>query len=50
VDFGLLLSNLANPPVLFFFLGMIAAWVKSDLESRRPHRSSSRSTAARDRV
>jgi hypothetical protein len=36
VDFGLLLSNLANPPVLFFFLGMIAAWVKSDLEIPSP--------------
>ncbi|MBN22186.1 MAG: sodium-dependent bicarbonate transport family permease [Bdellovibrionaceae bacterium] len=27
-----LIANLSHPPVLFFFMGMIAVWVKSDLE------------------
>lgn len=29
---GLFLSNLTSPPLLFFFLGMFAVWVRSDLE------------------
>lgn len=36
MDFALLLSNLANPPVLFFFLGMLAVLVRSDLEIPQP--------------
>lgn len=32
MDVSLILSNILNPPVLFFFLGMIAVLVKSDLE------------------
>ena len=36
MDFALLLSNLANPPVLFFFLGMLAVWARSDLEIPQP--------------
>jgi uncharacterized protein len=32
----LILSNILNPPVLFFFLGMIAVFVKSDLEIPAP--------------
>lgn len=36
MDFALLLSNLANPPVLFFFLGLLAVWVRSDLEIPQP--------------
>lgn len=33
---SLILFNLLNPPVLFFFLGMIAVFVKSDLEIPQP--------------
>jgi hypothetical protein len=33
---NLVLSNILNPPVLFFFLGMIAIFVKSDLEVPPP--------------
>ena len=36
MDLALLLSNLANPPVLFFFLGMLAVWFRSDLEIPQP--------------
>ncbi len=36
MDAALLLANLANPPVLFFFLGMLAAWLRSDLEIPQP--------------
>lgn len=36
MDFHLILSNLTNPVLLFFGLGMIAAWVKSDLEIPSP--------------
>ena len=36
MDAALLLANLANPPVLFFFLGMLAVWLRSDLEIRQP--------------
>lgn len=32
MDFEILLSNLTNPTLLFFVLGIIAAVVKSDLE------------------
>jgi hypothetical protein len=32
----LILSNILNPPVLFFFLGMLAVAVKSDLEIPAP--------------
>jgi len=32
----LILSNILNPPVLFFFLGMIAYGLKSDLEVPQP--------------
>ncbi len=33
---SLVLSNILNPPVLFFFLGMLAIFVKSDLEIPNP--------------
>jgi uncharacterized protein len=33
---SLILSNILNPPVLFFFLGMIAVFLKSDLEIPQP--------------
>ncbi|MEA5452777.1 sodium-dependent bicarbonate transport family permease [Leptolyngbya sp. CCNP1308] len=33
---NLIVSNILNPPVLFFFLGMIAVFVKSDLEIPPP--------------
>lgn len=36
MDFSLALSNLLNPPVLFFFLGMLAFFVGSDLEIPQP--------------
>lgn len=36
MDLGLILSNILNPPVLFFFLGMVAVFVKSDLEIPPP--------------
>src|SRR4028119_2008005 len=36
MDAALLLSNLANPPVLFFFLGMLAVWAGSNLEVPQP--------------
>jgi uncharacterized protein len=36
MEFSLILSNILNPPVLFFFVGMIAVWVKSDLEIPQP--------------
>lgn len=32
MDANLVVSNLLNPPILFFFLGAIAVFVKSDLE------------------
>jgi uncharacterized protein len=32
MDSSLILSNILNPPILFFFLGMLAVFVKSDLE------------------
>ena len=33
---SLILSNILNPPVLFFFLGMLAIFLKSDLEIPPP--------------
>jgi hypothetical protein len=36
MDTALLLANFANPPVLFFFLGMLAVWLRSDLEIPQP--------------
>jgi hypothetical protein len=36
MDVSLILSNILNPPVLFFFLGMTAIFVKSDLEIPPP--------------
>lgn len=36
MDTSLILSNFLNPPVLFFFLGVIAVLVKSDLEIPAP--------------
>ena len=36
MTFELILSNLLNPPVLFFFLGMLAVWMKSDLDIPQP--------------
>lgn len=36
MDSNLILSNILNPPVLFFFLGMLAVFVQSDLEIPNP--------------
>jgi hypothetical protein len=36
MDANLVLSNILNPPVLFFFLGMLAILMKSDLEIPAP--------------
>jgi uncharacterized protein len=36
MNFDLILSNFLNPPVLFFFLGMIAVIAQSDLEVPAP--------------
>jgi hypothetical protein len=36
MDGNLIVSNILNPPVLFFFLGIIAVLVKSDLEIPAP--------------
>ncbi len=36
MDAALILSNFLNPPVLFFFLGMLACLVGSDLEIPQP--------------
>ncbi|WP_310424371.1 sodium-dependent bicarbonate transport family permease [Chamaesiphon sp. VAR_48_metabat_135_sub] len=36
MDSSLILSNILNPPVLFFFLGMLAIFVQSDLEIPNP--------------
>lgn len=36
MDAALVLSNLLNPPVLFFFLGMLACLIGSDLEIPQP--------------
>ncbi len=36
MDSSLILSNVLNPPVLFFFIGLIAVFAKSDLEIPQP--------------
>jgi uncharacterized protein len=36
MDISLIQSNILNPPVLFFFLGMLAIFVQSDLEIPNP--------------
>ncbi len=36
MDYALVVNNLAHPPVLFFFLGMIATFCKSDLKIPDP--------------
>jgi uncharacterized protein len=36
MDIHLILSNFLSPPILFFFLGMLAVLVKSDLEIPQP--------------
>jgi hypothetical protein len=36
MDGSLIISNILNPPILFFFLGMTAVFVKSDLEIPPP--------------
>jgi uncharacterized protein len=36
MDSSIILSNILNPPVLFFFLGMLAVFVQSDLEIPNP--------------
>ncbi len=36
MDGSLIISNILNPPVLFFFLGITAVLVKSDLEIPAP--------------
>ena len=36
MDLPTILSNLLSPPILFFFLGMIACFVGSDLEVPPP--------------
>ncbi|MBD1838526.1 sodium-dependent bicarbonate transport family permease [Coleofasciculus sp. FACHB-64] len=36
MDTSLIVSNILNPPILFFFLGMVAVFVKSDLEIPAP--------------
>src|SRR4028118_1731124 len=33
---SLIVSNILNPPILFFFLGMLAVFVGSDLEIPNP--------------
>lgn len=36
MDFSLAAASLLNPPVLFFFLGLLAVWLRSDLEIPQP--------------
>ena len=36
MNVDLVLSNLLNPPILFFFLGMLAIWLHSDLDVPQP--------------
>lgn len=36
MDFNLILQNILNPPILFFFLGMLAVFLKSDLTIPQP--------------
>ncbi len=35
-EFDLLLRNLLQPPILFFILGLLAVWVRSDLDIAQP--------------
>ena len=32
----LIMQNILNPPILFFFLGMLAVFLKSDLSIPQP--------------
>ncbi len=36
MDFNFLIGNFLNPPILFFFLGLLAVSVKSDLDIPAP--------------
>ena len=36
MDSSLILSNILNPPVLFFFIGLMAVFLKSDLDIPHP--------------
>lgn len=36
MDIDLILQNILNPPILFFFLGMLAVFLKSDLSIPQP--------------
>lgn len=36
MDFSLIAQNILNPPILFFFLGMLAVFFKSDLSIPQP--------------
>ena len=36
MDSSLILSNISNPPVLFFCIGMTAVFLKSDLDTPHP--------------
>ncbi|HYQ92384.1 MAG TPA: sodium-dependent bicarbonate transport family permease [Candidatus Competibacteraceae bacterium] len=36
MDISLVLSNFLNPPILFFFLGILAVFLRSDLEIPQP--------------
>jgi hypothetical protein len=36
MDGSLILFNILNPPILFFFMGMLAVFWKSDLEIPQP--------------
>ncbi|CDH47383.1 sodium-dependent bicarbonate transport family permease [Candidatus Contendibacter odensensis] len=36
MDISLIINNFLNPPILFFFLGMLAVFLRSDLEIPQP--------------
>jgi hypothetical protein len=36
MDASLIINNFLSPPILFFFLGMLAIFVHSDLEIPQP--------------
>ena len=36
MDLSLIAQNILNPPILFFFLGMLAVFLKSDLTIPQP--------------
>ena len=36
MDLSLVAQNILNPPILFFFLGMLAVFLKSDLTIPQP--------------